>query len=63
MKKVEFSGFEFENEKAFDVYSNSDFCFWKDARGVIYYSENEKSEKVELGDMAAVESFLLDFAD
>lgn len=63
MKKAEFRGFEFKSEKAYNVYYNSDFCFWKDERGVFFYSDNEKSEKVELGDMAAVESFLLEYAD
>ena len=61
--KVEFASYDFENEKAYEVYSNSDFCFWKDARGTFYYSDNVKSEKIELGDMATVERFLLEFAE
>ena len=63
MKKVEFASYDFENEKTYEVYSNSDFCFWKDENGVLYFSDNVKSEKIELGDMAAVERFLLEFAE
>ena len=63
MKKVEFASYDFENEKAYEVYSNSDFCFWKDESGVLYFSDNVKSEKIELGDIAAVERFLLEFAE
>ena len=64
MKKVEFTSYDFENEKTYEVYSNSDFCFWKDARGTFYYSDNPCSEKIELGSsMKDVESLLLEFAE
>lgn len=60
--KVEFSGSDFENEKAFEVYSNSDFNFFE-KNDVYYYSVGRESEKCELGDIKAVEQFLLEYAD
>lgn len=48
MGKYEFSGSGELTEKAFQVYSNSSFTFWKEG-DTFYYSDNPSSEKVELG--------------
>lgn len=61
MKKIEFADYDL-TEKAFEVYSNSDFRFYEN-NGVYYYSVGSEDEKSELGDMAAVERFLLEFAE
>lgn len=61
MKKYEFN----ENEltkKAFQVYSNSSFTFWKDGN-TFSYSDNLNSEKIELGTVADVIEFLEQFAE
>lgn len=61
MKKYEFN----ENEltkKAFQVYSNSSFTFWKDGN-TFSYSDNPNSEKIELGTVADVIEFLEQFAE
>ena len=56
MKKHEFTNGEL-TEKAMSVYSDSSLTFWKDG-DVFYYSDNTKSEKVELGDLGDVNDFL-----
>lgn len=61
MKKYEFN----ENEltkKAFQVYSNSSFTFWKDGN-TFSYSDNPNSEKIELGTVADVIEFIEQFAE
>ena len=67
MKKyynVEFASYDFENEKAYEIYSDSSLEFWKDSKGTFYYSDNPCSEKIELGSsMKDVESLLLEFAE
>lgn len=57
--------YEFVNElteKAFDVYANSDFCFYKENE-TFYCADNQNSEPYEIGTLADVEEYLLQFAD
>lgn len=61
MGKYEFSGSSELTEKAFQVYSDSSFTFWKEGDN-FYYSDNPSSEKVELGSLADVIEFLEQFA-
>lgn len=61
MNKYEFSANEL-TEKAFAVYSDSGFAFWKDAAGTFYRSDNPNSEKVECGTIKDVNEFLEMFA-
>lgn len=61
MNKYEFNKNEL-TEKAFAVYSNSSFAFWKDANGTFYRSDNLNSEKVEVGSIEDVNEFLEMFA-
>lgn len=61
MKKYEFTGINELSEKAFNIYSNSDFTFYKD--GDTFYGAYNSSEKpFELGSIEDVESFLMEFA-
>ena len=62
MKKYEFTGTNELTKKAFQVYSDSSFTFWKDSDN-FYYSDNPNSEKVELGTLEDVNEFLEQFAD
>ena len=62
MKKYEFTGTNELTEKAFQVYSDSSFTFWKDGE-TFFYSDNPNSEKVELGSLADVIEFLEQFAE
>lgn len=62
MKKYEFTGTNELTRKAFEVYSDSSFTFWKDG-DTFYYSDNPNSEKVELGTLEDVNEFLQQFAD
>ena len=43
MKKYEFTGTNELTRKAFEVYSDSSFTFWKDGDN-FYYSDNPNSE-------------------
>lgn len=61
-EKYEFTGTNELTEKAFQVYSNSSFTFWKDG-DTFYYSDNPNSEKVELGTLEDVNEFLEQFAE
>lgn len=61
MKKHEFTGTNELTEKAFEVYSDSSFTFWAD-NGIFFYSDNPKSEKVELGTLQDVIDFLESFS-
>lgn len=61
MNKYEFDKNEL-TEKAFTVYSDSSFVFWKDANGTFYRSDNLNSEKVEVGSIEDVNEFLEMFA-
>ena len=61
MNKYEFSVNEL-TEKAFAVYSDSSFTFWKDANGTFYRSDNLNSEKVEVGSIEDVNELLEMFA-
>lgn len=61
MKKYEFNKSEL-TEKAFAVYCDSSFTFWKDAAGTFYRSDNPNSEKVECGSVEDVNTFLEMFA-
>lgn len=62
MKIYEFTGTNGLTEKAFQVYSDSSFTFWKDGN-TFFYSDNPSSEKVELGSREDVNEFLEQFAD
>lgn len=62
MKKYEFTGTNDLTRKAFQVYSDSSFTFWKDGN-TFFYSDNPNSEKVELGSLDDVNEFLEQFAD
>lgn len=62
MKKYEFAGTSELTKKAFQVYSDSSFTFWKEGE-IFYYSDNPNSEKVELGTLEDVNEFLEQFAD
>ena len=59
MKRYEFT--DELTEKAFAVYSDSSFAFWKDGDR-FFYSDNPKSQKVELGTLEDVNEFLEQFA-
>ncbi len=61
-KKYEFTGTNDLSEKAFEIYSNSDFVFYKDS-DTFYASYNSSEEPFELGSIEDVESFLLSFED
>ena len=62
MKKYEFTGTNELTEKAFQVYSDSSFTFWKNG-DTFFYSDNLNSEKVELGTLEDVNEFLEQFSD
>nr|DAL52591.1 MAG TPA_asm: hypothetical protein [Bacteriophage sp.] len=62
MKKYEFTGTKELTEKAFQVYSDSSFTFWKEGEN-FYYSDNPNSEPAELGTLEDVIEFLELFAD
>lgn len=62
MKKYEFTGTSELTEKAFDVYSDSSFVFWRMGE-TFFYSDNPNSEKVELGTLEDVNDFLESFAE
>lgn len=62
MKRYEFTGTNDLTEKAFAVYSDSSFTFWKDAE-TFFYSDNPSSEKVKLGTLEDVNEFLESFAE
>ena len=61
MVRYEFNKTEL-TEKAFAVYSDSSFTFWKDEAGTFYRSDNPNSEKVECGTIEDVNDFLEMFA-
>ena len=60
MKKYEFREYEL-SEVAFDVYSNSDFVFYKDNDDVFYMTDNSHSEPYLVGSLADVDTVLLYF--
>lgn len=62
MGKYEFTGTGELTEKAFKVYSDSSFTFWKDAE-MFFYSDNPNSQKIELGTLEDVNEFLESFAE
>lgn len=62
MKRYEFTVTNELTEKAFRVYSDSYFAFWKDGN-TFFYSDNPNSEKVELGSLEDVNEFLEQFTD
>lgn len=62
MEKYEFTGTNELTEKAFQVYSDSSFTFWKD-RETFFYSDNPNSQKIELGTLEDVNEFLESFAE
>jgi hypothetical protein len=62
MKRYEFVGTNELTEKAFAVYSDSSFTFWKDGE-TFFYSDNPRSEKVKLGTLEDVNEFLESFAE
>lgn len=60
-RKVEFDGSEM-SEKAFNVYSNSDFCVWRDLRGTFYVSDNEAADPIEIGSLLDVIDYIEEMA-
>ena len=62
LEKYEFTGTNELTEKAFQVYSDSSFTFWKD-RETFFYSDNPNSQKIELGTLEDVNEFLESFAE
>lgn len=60
MKRYEFV--DELTEKAFGVYINSDFCFYKENE-TFYCAYNQNSEPYEIGTLADVEEFLSRFAE
>lgn len=57
--------YEFTNElteKAFNVYSNSDFTFYKE-KDTFFVADNQNSKPRELGTLEDVEEYLLVFAE
>lgn len=62
MKKYEFTGTGELTEKAFAIYSDSSFVFWKEGE-TFFYSDNPNSQKVELGTLEDVNEFLESFAE
>lgn len=62
LKRYEFTPYDLTN-KAFGVYSDSSFAFYCDSKGTYHYSDNPKSEKMELGDINKVNQFLESWAD
>lgn len=62
MKRYEFTGTNELTKKAFQVYSDSSFTFWKEGDN-FYYSDNPSSEKVELGSLEDVNEFLEQLED
>lgn len=62
MEKYEFTGTNELTEKAFAVYSDSSFTFWKDVER-FFYSDNPNSQKIELGTLEDVNEFLESFAE
>lgn len=60
MKRYEFT--DELTEKAFAVYSDSSFAFWKDG-DTFFYSDNPNSTKIELGTLEDVNEFLEQFAE
>ncbi len=60
-RRVEFDGSEM-SEKAFNVYSNSDFCVWRDLRGTFYISDNEVADPIEIGTLLDVIDYIEDLA-
>ena len=61
MKRYEFTNTGELTERAFAAYSDSSFTFWVD-NGDFFYSDNPKSEKVELGTIQDVIEFLESWA-
>lgn len=49
-------------ERAFEVYSDSDFIFYKEGE-TFYFADNYNSQPNEIGKLEDVEEFLLQFAD
>lgn len=61
IQKVQFMPYEL-SEKAFEIYSNSDFVFYIDHDGCYLWTENSKSTYYEqIGTLKDVEKFLLAF--
>lgn len=62
MTKYEFSGTDELTEKAYDVYSDSSFTFYKDGKQ-FFVADNPSSFPVELGTIKDVNEFLESFAE
>ena len=60
MKRYEFTGTNELSERAFAVYSDSSFTFYKEGE-TFYVAYTPKDEASELGTLADVEEFLLQF--
>lgn len=62
MTKYEFSGTDELTEKAYAVYSDSSFTFYKDGER-FFVADNPSSAPVELGTIKDVNEFLESFAE
>lgn len=62
MKRYEFTGTGELSERAFNVYSDSDFVFYKEGE-TFWAGYNQKEDPFELGSLEDVEDFLMEFAD
>ena len=62
MKKHEFTGTNELSEKAFEIYSNSSFVFYKEG-DTFFCADNSREKPFELGGLSDVEDFLLQFDD
>lgn len=64
MKRYEFTGTNELTEKAFYVYSNSDFAFYKDNAGTFWKADNQNADPdAEIGTLEDVIDFLEQFAE
>lgn len=64
MKRYEFTGTNELTEKAFDVYSNSYFVFYKDNAGTFWKADNQSADPdIEIGTIREVIDFLEQFAE
>lgn len=59
-ERYEFCGWDI-SKKAYEVYSNSDFAFYKH-KDTFFVADNQSDLAYEIGTLKGVEEFLLQFA-
>ena len=62
MEKYEFTGNNELSEKAFKIYSNSSFVFYKKGE-TFWCGDNQNATPYEVGTLEDVEALLMEFAD